>query len=94
MRMVDVFPQPEGPTRTMNSPSEVSSEKSSTAETSAKRFETCLSSTLAIVRRVPFFSTARDRGAHQNRLSHELIHIAGAAVHVVAGARCSATFPC
>ena len=40
MRMVVVLPQPDGPTNTMNSPSAASSEKSSTATTSPKRFDT------------------------------------------------------
>ena len=41
-RSVDL-PQPEGPTRTRNSPSAISSETSSTAATDAERFVTCSS---------------------------------------------------
>jgi hypothetical protein len=42
-RSVD-FPQPEGPTRTMNSPLEIARSTASTARTSpAKSFDTCSS---------------------------------------------------
>ena len=40
IRIVVVLPQPEGPTKTMNSPSTAESEKSSTATISPNRFHT------------------------------------------------------
>src|SRR5260370_117565 len=48
IRMVVVFPQPEGPTRTTNSPSVVVRLTSSTAKTSPYRLLTFVSSTRAI----------------------------------------------
>src|SRR4051812_43885649 len=48
MRSAVVLPHPEGPTSTMNSPSAISSEKSSTAIVPSKRFVTCSKATSAM----------------------------------------------
>src|SRR5262245_31963453 len=48
MRRLVVLPHPEGPTRTMNSPSWMSRLRSFTAENSPKRFQTCSNVTVAM----------------------------------------------
>ena len=51
MRMVVVFPQPEGPRRTMNSPSAIASETLSTAVTEPQCLEMLARVTEAMVNR-------------------------------------------
>ena len=52
MRMVVVFPQPEGPSKTMNSPSEIARDTLSTAVTEPQRLEMLARVTEAIVNRL------------------------------------------
>ena len=53
MRRLVVLPQPDGPTRTMNSPSWISRLRSLTAAKSPKRFQTWSNVTVAMARLLP-----------------------------------------